>query len=672
MDNQFENKGKDQNVAHGDGAIGKQVNITQQVTGNNNVVTGTGTGDIHVHPEPAPVIPRQLPYIDACFLGRDKELVELVDHLHPGKVVAVCGPGGMGKSALAAQAVHKLEQDRFPDGIIFHSFYHQSSTDMLLQNICQAFKIEVKARLETAVQTALAGKKTLLILDGAEEAEDLKAVLDLRSTCGVLITSRKRSDAQKIRLDLQPLEDKPAVDIFCEYSGATENDASVQGVCEILDGWPVGLRIVGRYVSSTGESAADYLRWLEQEPFKELGDGEHQEENAALLLQRSVAQVSGNARQALSLFGVLAFEPVSRASVASVLDENIRCCRLALNELVTYGLLEKRKDRWQVSHALVHIYARTELTVSKENLERLAAYYIDFCKAQSKAGLEGYARLDEERAHCLRLMESCLDKELWQEVQGLVKAILEYLDRQGWWTDWLIALEMRLTATRKTRDRKGQGECLNDLGYTYERRGEREKALAYCKRSLQIRREVGDKQGEGETMNNIAMVYRQQGKHELALQTFHQSLSIAREVRNQKGEGTILNNIGLVYMNQGKWKIALPYLEQCLPVRRKVDDKIGEGITLNNIAEIYRAQNDVAKAIEYRKQSLTIWLESGDRDGEAATRWYIGLIYEDIGDLAKAEEYMCQAVRIYEQIGSPYLERCCKALEQVRAKRRGM
>ena len=316
-------------LRHGDVQMSNQTGIT------GDKAHVEGGIHFHQHSAPPPVIPRQLPYLDTCFLGRDKELAKLVKQLYPGKVAAVCGPGGMGKSALAAQAVHKLEKDRFPDGIVFHSFYHQSSTDMALQTICQAFQVEAKAGLTAAVQAVLGGKKALLILDGAEEADDLKAVLDLRSTCGVLITSRKRSDAltDRDRLDLKPLENKPATGVFCEYSGAATDDAGVQAICKILDGWPVGLRIAGRYLSSTGEKTADYLRWLEQEPFKELGDGEHQEENAALLLRRSVAQVSRNAQQALSLFGVLAFEPVARASVASVLDENIRCCRIALNEL---------------------------------------------------------------------------------------------------------------------------------------------------------------------------------------------------------------------------------------------------------------------------------------------------------------------------------------------------
>jgi tetratricopeptide (TPR) repeat protein len=648
----FNSKGGDQNIAQGQHSIGCQIN-------------NYGTQP----PEP-PRIPRLLPSLDACFLHREKELAWLLDALHPGKVVAICGPGGMGKSALAAQAVHQLESAHFPDGIVFHSFYHQASTEMALQTIAGAFHIEAKAGLESAVRQVLSGRKALLILDGAEEADDLPAVLKLRGTCGVLITSRKRADAQGARLDLTPLEERPAAEVFCAYSGTAADDASVQGICKILGGWPVALRIAGRYLSSTGESAAEYLKWLEQEPFKELGSGKHEEENAALLLRRSMAQVSDDARQALSVFGVLAFEPVARKSIASILDENIRCCRLTLNELVTYGLLERNGERWKISHALIHTYARKELPMSKESMERLAAYYIEWCREQSAAGLPGYARLDGERAHCLRLIESCLNSGLWQKVQALSWAIYTYLDRQGHWIDQIAVFEMRLTAVRQAGDRKDEGLCLNNLGRIYNWRREHEKALACCTQSLAIRRETGDRQGEARNLNNIAKIYATQGKHEQAVDYYKQSLSIAREIGDRQGEGWTLNNAGQLYYHQGDYEQSLQHYEQSLPIRREVGDKIGTGQTLNNIAAIYRAQGDAAKALEYHEQALAICQQLGDKAGEAWTRLNIGRTYEDMGNLATAEEHISLAVQLAETIGHPSLEKFREGLKQVRAELR--
>jgi len=86
-----------------------------------------------------------------------------------------------------------------------------------------------------------------------------------------------------------------------------------------MGGWPLALRIAGQYLRNTGESATEYLRWLEKEPLKELGDGEYQEENAALLLRRSVEQVSEDAKFALNIIGALAFAPFTERPVAVLL-----------------------------------------------------------------------------------------------------------------------------------------------------------------------------------------------------------------------------------------------------------------------------------------------------------------------------------------------------------------
>ncbi len=650
--NSFASQGGQMNIAQGTNSIGQQIN--------------------NYGSQPAaPVIPRQIPAPEPCFLHRYEELVWLNERLHPGKVAAVCGPGGMGKSALAAQAVSKLEEARFPDGIILHSFYHQPKTETALQAICQAFQVEAKTSLESTVRQVLSGRKALLILDGTEQADDLPALLRLRGLCGVLITSRKRTDALADRLDLKPLDEQPAAEVFRLYSGVAADDPSVAGICTLLGGWPVALRIAGRYISSRDESAADYLQWLEQEPFKELAGGEHQEENAALLLRRSVDAVSADARLALGVAGCLAFAPLAREPLAAMLEDDARRARTALGELVNYGLLERAGERWQISHALVHTYARTELALSKESLEWLARIYIHACQAASKAGLEGYAFLDAERGHCLRLIENCLESKLWQKVKGLVGAIITYLDRQGYWNEELAALEMYLTATQQTGDRKDEGVCLNNLGCTCNRRGELEKALAYDEQCLLIMRELGNREGEGATLSNIAKIYDDQGRHELALQQYEQILSLQREIGDRKGEGATLNNIATVYVNQGKWDTALPYLEQCLSIAQEIGNNIWEGRTLNNMAAICRAQDKLAKALEYLEQDLAICQQVGDRAGEARSRWNIGTTYYDMGDLTTAEEYMSLAVQIKEAIGTPDVEECRDGLARVRAARRG-
>ncbi len=675
------NSNGDQNIGQGKGAIGKQETIQQDVTGNRNIVSGGG--NIHVeeqhnyyHNRTPEGIPLQRPKQAEYLVGREELLAEVLALLQPGKVVTLCGPGGIGKTALASRIVWELSPKGqpptlFPDGLLFYSFYNHKGVGMAFEYLVRSYSDDAQDTSPEAVWRLLTNKQALIVLDGAEEADDLPAVLRCCGGCGVLITSRKRSDAPAGLVEVKRLDELPAVEAFRLYSGTTANKDTVKAICEQLGGWPLALRIAGQYLRNTGESATDYLRWLEKEPFKELGEGKHQEENAALLLRRSMEQVSDDARLTLRVAGALAFAPIAREPVAAILDGDERHARKALNELVLYGLLERKGQRWQVSHALIQTFARSQQPLSRDRLERLAAYYIAFCRTQSAAGLPGYALLDEERVHCLRLIESCLDRGLWQEVKGLVRAIDIYLERQGHWTEELAALEMRLTAARKAEDRRDEARCLNNLGYTCEKRGEPDKALAWYEQCLPIWRELGKRKDEGATLNNMAVIYRQQGRYEQALEQYQHSLSIMREIGDREVEGATLNNIAAVHYNQGDYEQAVQYLEQCLPIWQELGYKIGEGTTLNNIAAIYRAQGKPAKAVEYHEQSLAISCELGDRAVEAVTSWNIGLTYEDMGDLARAVEYIALAVEIAEQIGHPSLEEWRAGLEQVRAKRQG-
>ncbi|MCI5136799.1 MAG: tetratricopeptide repeat protein, partial [Candidatus Electrothrix sp. AW2] len=347
----------------------------------------------------------------------------------------------------------------------------------------------------------------------------------------MLNTSRKRSDAPGKLLKVKRLDELPAEEAFRLYSGTTANKATVQAVCQQLGGWPLALRIAGQYLRNTDESAADYLRWLETEPLKELGDGKHQEENAALLLERSVEQVSEDAKFALQIIGTLALAPFTERPVTFFLknvnystpwefckwvkrwiahrktwlvhytDEDSRFCRKVLNELVDFGLLEKRNEGWQVSHALIYVYVRSKIPLNQMLLKGLVRFYIAFALEQSAAGPKGYARLNGERAHCLRLIESCLNRGWWKEVKGLEDAISIYLDRQGHWTELLTAVEMRLTAARKAGDRRDEAWCLHTLGYTCWNRGENDKALFYYEQSLTINRELDNKKEQAPTLD---------------------------------------------------------------------------------------------------------------------------------------------------------------------------
>jgi hypothetical protein len=71
------------------------------------------------------MVPRELPPDIASFTGRRHELARLgrvlaaTDQAKPVAIAAIHGPGGIGKSALAIHAAHRMAE-RFPDGQLLY------------------------------------------------------------------------------------------------------------------------------------------------------------------------------------------------------------------------------------------------------------------------------------------------------------------------------------------------------------------------------------------------------------------------------------------------------------------------------------------------------------------------------------------------------------------------
>src|SRR5689334_11861948 len=71
------------------------------------------------HIEPAQLLPPLPPELDA-FVGREKEVADLILRLAEAPVVTIAGPGGAGKTRLMLHLARQLtEGGSFPDGVVF-------------------------------------------------------------------------------------------------------------------------------------------------------------------------------------------------------------------------------------------------------------------------------------------------------------------------------------------------------------------------------------------------------------------------------------------------------------------------------------------------------------------------------------------------------------------------
>jgi hypothetical protein len=145
--------------------------------------------------------------------------------------------------------VWQLSPDRFPDGIIFHSFYNQPQAALALEQIALNFGEEARPTPRDAARRALSGRQALLLLDGAEDADDLPAVVEVAGGCSVLVTSRKRKDAVDERQDIQPLPTGEAVKLLRAWGkGQAADTRAAEQICEIVGRLPLAVRLVGKYL----------------------------------------------------------------------------------------------------------------------------------------------------------------------------------------------------------------------------------------------------------------------------------------------------------------------------------------------------------------------------------------------------------------------------------------
>ncbi len=643
-------------IAPDEGAGASQTIEAKQFQAGGDIQVGTFTFNQYATtPTGKPLQkPGQVPH----FINREAELDHLLKQIQPGQVAAVCGAGGMGKTALVSKAIWELAPENevpalFPDGIIFHSFYNKPQVSQALEWIAVSLG-EKEGNLHQAAQQILPSKQLLLCFDGTEEADDLDTLLKLRGQCGVVITSRKKADARfaEVPRDLLPLAQQDSINLLKDIAGgrAAPPD-TVERICDIVDGLPLALRLIGLYLREKAETAAEYLRWLEETPIEALSHGEHREDSVAVLLERSVAQLGQRGQQVLVVVGALALSPFSWEVVAAGLAWSERQVKEGLGELVSYGLVWRDEEKYEVSHALIHTYARESLEVAGEVLRRLGEYYEAFASEESGQGLAGYWRLDEQRDHILRVLSGLEMKAAWAECQNLVWAIDDYLDIRGYGRQRVEVLGSGIKAAQALADRRDEGAFLGNLGGAYYQLGEVEKAISYYEQALAISLEIGDRRVQGNPLGNLGLAYRELGEVEKAISYHEQALAISLEIGDQRGQSSNLSNLGDAYYQLREVEKAISYYEQALAIAQEIGDRRVQGAVLGNLGNAYRELREVEKAISYYEKCLAIVQEIGDRRVQGNHLGNLGLAYRELGEVEKAISYYKKGLAIAQEIG---------------------
>jgi DNA-binding SARP family transcriptional activator/tetratricopeptide (TPR) repeat protein len=502
-----------------------------------------------VPPARLPVPPAQLPAALPTFVGRDDELAQLEsllpapDDPHPAAAVAVVtGMAGVGKTTLAVHWAHRVAH-HYPDGALYLRLHwcamHGATTSPgeAISTILHAFGIptdQIPPGLDakTAMyRSVLAGRRVLLLLDDAHDAEQVRPLLPGTPGCMVIVTSRRRltglvalDGARSVRLD--PLDSETANDMLVSRLGAQRVTADPQAAAELIQqcaGLPLALAVIATRANThrtfaLGDLAAE-LQTLRT------GLDAFDDHEASLNLRAAFAcSYTALSPAAARLFRLLAehADPDFTAhSAAAVLAAPVERVRAALDELTHTELLIERTPGRYTYHNLLRAYA-VELAAQVEpDAIRAAARsrlfdYFRYSAWSATATLYPNEDLAEPPVDAPAGTEQFADKTAalaWMTRQhpairtaiinaeragadrhicDLARVLSTFLQRQDLWDDQLTVQNKAIEAARRLGDDAARARAHRTIANTYSRLGRHGDASKYLATAHDLLAELGD------------------------------------------------------------------------------------------------------------------------------------------------------------------------------------
>ncbi|MFC5834832.1 AfsR/SARP family transcriptional regulator [Nonomuraea insulae] len=336
--------------------------------------------------------PRQLPREPAVFTGRSTELslaTQVLRRDDPpatpppwdagggSRVLALHGPAGAGKSALALRAAH-LTAGHYPDGRLYSDMQGCAPElaplrpTEVLGRFLRALGVPhgdvpaTQAEAAAVYQSMLADRRVLVFLDNAADAAQVAPLLPAGGECAAVVTSRPMlSTLDAVHVSVGMLGQAESVRMLALLAGEARvaaEPAAAADIALLCGHQPLALRIVAARLAGRpdwslarfAERLRDRGRRLDELQTAGLSVRSSFEASLAALKECPGKDV---AMRAFRLFGAADLPEIGLAHAAELLGVAAEAAEAALDELMKARLLELiDTDRFHM-HELLRIFA---------------------------------------------------------------------------------------------------------------------------------------------------------------------------------------------------------------------------------------------------------------------------------------------------------------------------
>ena len=659
--------------------------------------------------------PRQLPHSVADFIGRDCHLADIKQFLSAGRepgstryavpIVAVSGPGGVGKSTLALRAAHELSEE-FPDGHLYADLSGQSGeglTTMLLARFLRALGVsgsmipDDPAERAELYRSRLASKRLLLVLDDAGSERKVLPLLPGSPSCAVIVTSRTRltglPGARLITID--EFDDETSMTLLESIAGRERLRADPEAAGDLVrycGGLPLALRIAGaRLVSRPHWRIIDLTRRLSDER-RRLDELSHHGLEVRSSIGLTYRSLPGRAQRLFRLLASVQAADFPAWTAAALLDTGLAEAEDLIEDLIEAEILDPVQgpdgDIKYTFHDLIRVYAQERLAEEEAPAARGAAigrvlggwlalaeqahraeYGGDYTTLHGSAprwrppGQDGgqpagFALdwLESERAALVSAVRQAAAEGLAEVCWDLALTSVSLFEVKGYLDDWRETAELAYRAAARAGDQTGCAAMSYSLGTLHLFQKRLPEAERFFAEALTVFEAQGDVHGQALVLRNSAMVDRLRSDFERMAAKHTDALGKMRECGDVVGEASILRSLARFTLEEGDLEESSRMLSQALELCQRVGYRRGQAQMVAQLAEVYLRAGQVVSARQALHQVLRTVREIGDRVGETHVLYALGIVRYREGRLDTAEVTLANALTLAQRIGSRFVE----------------
>jgi DNA-binding SARP family transcriptional activator/tetratricopeptide (TPR) repeat protein len=677
-----------------------------------HLLGGAGAREQTGSQRPAPtdrVVPRQLPAAVDGFVGRDPELKALDGLLgtqieqgrRPVVIAVITGSAGIGKTTLGVHWAHRIA-DRFPDGQLYGNLRgfdpsgHPVEPTEAIQGFLDALqvppqRIPVSADAQAGLyRSLLAGKRMLVLLDNARDADQVRPLLPGATGCLVVVTSRNplsglvtANGAHSLTLDL--LTDDEARLLLAHRLGPDRISLEPDAANEIISRCahlPLALAIVAaRGVTHPGHplaTLAGQLRDAELHGLDLLTTEEDTTTDVRAVFSSSYCTLSAPTARLFRLLGLHPGPDVTADAAASLAGIPVAQARPLLADLARAHLVTEPTAGRYAFHDLLRAYA-SELahTVDtgadrRKATHRMLDHYLHSAHsvalypfgdavtpAAAVAGVspetlttpdEGSAWLAAEQAVLLAAVAHAADAGFHRHTCQLAGALCSFLHQRGPWHDRIATQQLALDAAHRLGDPAEQARAHRRLAMADADLGRYDDAQLHLDRALDLSAELGDLVGQAWTHYLRNLVAFLQGRTAEALDAAKQALRLFRAAGDRVGHAAALTDVGWHHGGLGDHEQALTSLRQALTLHQELDNRPYQAHTWSCLGDTHQQLGEPSRAIVCYQRALELFRALDGRHGEASTLAQLGASYHAAGDPDAAHAVWQQARDVLDDL----------------------